>query len=281
MTFLNTRPFGSLLLLVIIILTSSCRKSTDPTIIPPSEFSKNQREILGEKIQIAIAFDDENFPVLPNIPPYDTTVYWFVQTLYNQVTNSLRIDNQSPSDDRWDATKEWPITILDLPEKNAFILPGGNLYLTTGLLKALESDHELYYFLSFEALLMSERYLLTRLIGDFNTNILSNISNGQPSPNGTTSNTLATAISRIDFTPDIVQELDGLVAELICESSRMDRFGLERILNIADDDWVWMTTRTNYSDRIEYLQQQTNSGLDCGSFQTNGGYQNYVLKHLQ
>ena len=93
------------------------------------------------------------------------------------------------------------------------------------MLKNLESDHELYYILAFEALLMNERHLLTHLIGDFNTTILSNIANGQPSPNGTTSKTLATAISELSIAPEVVRELDQSTAQLICESSRMNRFG--------------------------------------------------------
>ncbi len=282
MTFLNTKPVWSLLtLFAILLLHSACQKRSDPPTIAPSEFTKNQRIILGEKIQIALAFDEENFPVLPKIPPFDTSIYWYTQTLYNQVTNSLRIDNHSSSTNRWDPNKEWEIIILDSPQKNAFVIPGGNLYLSTGLLRSLETEHQLYYILAFEAILMNDRYLLTNLIQEFNTNTLSNVANGQPSPNGATSKTLAQAISELSFDELTVQEVDVLTADLICKSSRMDRLGIVPLLDSPEEDWMWLFTRPSISNRSEYIRNQIGQNLDCGSFQTNGGYQQYVLNHLE
>ena len=282
MTFLNTKPLLSLLtLFAILLLHTACQKDSDPPTIAPSEFTKDQRVILGEKVQIALAFDDENFPVLPKIPPYDTSIYWYTQTLYNQVTNSLRVDNQSSSTNRWDPNREWEITIVDFPQKNAFVIPGGNLYLTTGLLRSLDTEHQLYYILAFEAQLMNERFLLTNLIREFNTNTLANVANGQPSPNGTTSQTLAQAIANLNFEQETVIEVDEITADLICKSSRMDRLGILPLLDLADDDWIWLNTRTSYSNRSDYIQNQIGENLDCGTFKTNGGYQRYVLNYLE
>ena len=257
---------------------TACQKDLDPPIIPPSEFSKIQRETLGDRVKIAIAFEDERYPVLPNIPPYDQTVYWFVQTLYNQVTNTMRLDHQSPSNDRWNTDRSWEVTILNLPEKNAFVIPGGHLYLTTGLLQSLQSDHELYYLLAFEATLMSEKYLLTRIFSDFNTQVLASIANGTPPPNGATRHTLADELSQLEFDSELIPEIDALTSELVCESSRMKRNGLLRILNASDDSWTWLQTRKTYTGREQHIIEMEVG--DCGSFETSGGYQEYVLDQL-
>ena len=279
MNFRLSLPRFSLLLFLCICFLPSCQKDPDPPVIPPSEFSKLQRETLGDKVKIAIAFEEDRYPVLPNIPPYDQTVYWFVQTLYDQVTNSMRIDNQSPTVDRWELNRDWQVTILDLPEKNAFVIPGGHLYLTTGLLKSLRTEHELYYILAFEAILMNEKYLLTRIISDFNTQILASIANGSPSPNGATSQTLADELSQLEFDTELIPEIDEQASQLICETSTMKRTGLLRILNASDESWIWLQTRQTYAGRDEHL---IGMGIeDCGSFETNGGYQENVLDQLQ
>lgn len=279
MNFRLSLPGCSLLLLVCICFLPSCQKDLDPPVIPPSEFSKLQRETLGDKVKIAIAFEEDRYPVLPNIPPYDETVYWFVQTLYDQATNTMRVDNQSPSLNRWDSNRDWEVTILDLPEKNAFVIPGGHLYLTTGLLKSLQTEHELYYILAFEAILMNEKYLLTRIISDFNTQILASIANGSPSPNGATSQTLADELSQLEFDTELIPEIDELAGQLICESSRMKRTGLLRILNASDESWIWLQTRKTFAGRDDHLIGMEIE--DCGSFETNGGYQEHVLDQLQ
>ena len=278
MHFRYPAPGFVLLIILQLIFHSACQKELDPPVIPPSEFSKEQRETLGDKVKIAIAFESERYPVVPNIPPYDETLYWYIQTLYNQVTNTMHLDNQSPSSNRWDISREWEIIILDLPEKNAFVIPGGHLYITTGLLKSLQSDHELYYILAFEATLMNENYLLSRIVSDFNTQVLASIANGTPSPNGSTSKTLADVLSLLDFDETIIPEVDQLTSELICETSRMKRTGIVRLLESSDDGWLWFQTRKNYIGRAQHIIEMEIN--DCGTFETSGGYQENVLDQL-
>jgi len=278
LNYQNLLPYLCLLLFAVI----GCEKSpVEPPVIAPSEFTKQDRENLGDNIQIAIAFDNDRYPVLPNIPPYDTTVYWFVQKLYDQATNHMRIDNQSSSDNRWNIDRNWRVTILKLEEKNMFVLPGGHLYITTGLLKALQSDHELYYMLAFEANLMNEKYLLNQLINDFNTNELIAVANNDVSPNGTTRTTLAQIINQIEFKQSVIQELDEHTARTICETSIMDRAGIIRLLDGVDDSWVWMTYRPTYGGRAALILSGIDMGeVTCGDFTSSGGYQRFVLEHI-
>jgi len=265
-----------------ILMSTGCKDVTEPDPIPPSEFSKNYREQLGDKIEIAIAFQQDAYPILPNIPPYDTTVYAFIQTLYDQVTFAMKIDHQSPTNDRWDPDRNWRVNIIESIDKNAFIIPGGHLYLTTGLLRHLKTEHELYYFLAFEATLMNEKFLLENLITTHNTNNLASIANGTPSPGGLTSQSLADDMAQLTFAEDIVKDVDELTAELICGTSIMRRTGLLRLLEATDDNLIWLTTRSTYPDRTNHIEVTLSESIrDCGNFETDGGYQRYVLDWLE
>ena len=80
----------------------------------------------------------------------------------------MQLDNQSPSDNRWSG--DWQIYIIDNDvEKHAFTLPGGDLFITTGMLTSFEKEYELYYLLTFEATLMHEGYLLDLLKQEYNS----------------------------------------------------------------------------------------------------------------
>lgn len=259
----------------------SCLQEYEEPIIPPSQFTKAQREALGKEVKIAIAFKDDQFIPLPDIPPYDTTIYYYIQTLYDQATNQMRMDRQSPSDNRWTPDRTWKVTILQHPEKNIFVIPGGDLYLTTGLLRALESEHELYYLLAFEAALMNEKFLFHQIISHFNTNSLSKIASGSNRRNEPDAADIAAIIDKLDFDSDQVREIDRLTTRLVCKSSIMDPSGIDRISTLDDNTWYWLDYRNNYAGRAAYVERIAETGdVTCGDFISNGNYTRFVLDKL-
>ncbi len=264
---------------LVLVLLYSCLPEYEEPIIPPSQFTKQQREALGDKVKIAIAFEDERFPVLPNIPPYDSTIYQFIQTLYDQSTNEMRRDRRSPQDNKWNPNRSWNITILNRPEKNIFVIPGGDLYLTTGLLRSLETEHELYYLLAFEASLMNEKFLFYQIINRINTNALTKIAEGSTRRDDPDVQDITTLIDNLTFDADQVRSLDQITLDVICESSIMNPLGISRIADQVGNDWFWLNYRTNYTGRTDYLRQFL-EGEDCGDFETNGNYARYVLSRL-
>ena len=270
-----------MVILTISLLTSCQRKEIDP--LKPSEFNKELREQLGDITRVAIANDNHNFKILPNVPPYDTSVYWYVQNLYNQAINPLRIDNQSTESDRWNYDRLWRVTILDEADLNAYSIPGGHFYITTGLLKALETEHELYYILAFEASLMNEKLLLNRLISEYNTTKLQEVIKQIPTDDGTDSKTIANSLKDLDFNEEDVLETDYFTADLICLTSTYDRKGIIPILNRLENnpDFTWLQNRYfDNASRKDFVEDVIDSN-NCGSLKTNGGYQRYILDILQ
>jgi len=280
---MNThRDHWSILVMISLtfFLLYSCRPAYEEPIIPPSQFTKQQRESLGKKIKIGILFEDERFPILPNIPPYDTTIYEFVQTLYNQATNEMRRDRQSPQNNKWDPNRTWDVTILTLPEKNIFVIPGGGIYITTGLLRSLETEHELYYLLAFEANLMNEQFLFFQIINRINTNALTKIAEGSTRRDDPSEEDIVAIIDNIIFNTDQIRSLDKITIETICNSSVMNPLGVLRIANELSNDFLWLDLRTDYSGREDQLRQFVEEEERCGDFTTNGNYVLNVLNML-
>ncbi len=269
--------------LILMSLFLSCQKNNDEP-LKPSEFSKELREKLGDITRVAIANDGENFNILPNVPPFDTSVYWYVQNLYNQATNSLRLDHQSNEADKWNYDRHWRVTILKEEEINAFAIPGGHFYITTGFLKALETEHELYYIIAFEASLMNERNLLNRLISEYNTSKLEDIAKQIPTADGTDSHTLALSLKNLDFNEENVLKVDRYAAELICKTSIFDRTGIVPILNRLESNpnFKWLQNRYyDNASRKDFVLNAVNTDSNCGTLTSNGGYQRYILNLLQ
>jgi len=222
-----------------LFILTSCRKEQIPA---PSDFTKEKREQLGDMIHITIAADDVNFPVIPQTAPYDST-YWYVQKLYNQASNVHKIDSKSSAGNRWNQDRDWKVTILDNDnEKTAFTTPGGHFYISTGLLKSLEAEFELFYILTFESTLMHERYILNRLINEYNTTALNNFITGVPnSPDQPTLKDVAFIIGEIQFDEEMTKEVDEKSVSLICKSSIFDRTGIITMADRLDaNDTKWL-----------------------------------------
>ena len=248
----------------------------------PEEFSKKNREKLGELIHSAI-LENNQFQFLPNQSPYDTTVYWYIQELYNQANFAMRLDNLSPSNDRWNQDRDWEVHIIQNDDlKTAFSIPGGDFYISSGFLKLFEEDFELFYILSFEGVLMNDRHLLTRLIEEYNSLTLINIIQGTADANLTSLNIIAQELPELIFEDNIVRMIDSESVRNVCESSIFERQGIIPLLNNYDDNSVaWLRTRETYDSRIEDIPFfSTENGWECGELRNTGKYQKYVLDYL-
>lgn len=270
---------GNLVLAFLLLLFSACDKKPD---LPDlEEFTRADREKLGEFIEWEMT-NDGIYSILPKAPPYDT-LYWYTQTLYNQAISVMRRDQQSPSNNRWNQERSWDIFIVDSEEKTAFVLPGGNLYISTGLLKSLEKEYELYYFFAFEASLMHEDFLLKRLVREYNAITLRNVISGSAPANSTTLDIITEELPTLVFETETVEAIDREAVKTICQTSIYDRIGIAPfILDANNQGAAWLDSRKSYNGRAEHLQFiEVEGGFDCGNFKGDGHYGQFVLEVLE
>ncbi len=258
------------------LLFTTCRGEM-PNVPAQDEFTKQKIEKLGELLLAPMLSDAH---LLPNLPPYDTTVYFYVQTLYDQAANAMRLDRQSPPYDRWNQQRPWRVFIIQNNGlQHAWSLPGGDLFITTGMLLSFEREYELYYLLTFEAVLMHEGFQLERLIREYNSLTISNIIEGTTIASQITADSLGKVLPKLPYAPDDIEEADPLALQSVCETSVFDPKGIGPfLLNPTFDNAQWLSTRPSYSGRISILASL--SGSDCGDLTTTGDYQRYVLDVL-
>ena len=279
---LPVKPFLLIVLMVLLGSTQSCKRASIE--VPgSSDFDKEKRELLGDLIRTSL-LESGDFQILPKASPYDTSTYWFLQTLYDQVTHTMHLDYQSPSYDRWDKDRNWEVFIIQNDTlKTVFALPAGDLFISTGLLKALEQDYELYYFLAFEGALMNEKILLARLIQEYNSLSLINLLNGEAPANLLTLQIIREELPHLIYEDMVVQEIDNYTVETICNSSIYESTGILPLLENDSLGFVkWLHTRPSYANRHLLVSQLSiETGLDCGDVLTNqDNYKRYVLDVL-
>jgi hypothetical protein len=267
-------------LFLLFTLLPACRGDF-PQVPDSEDFTKAYQERLGEKLLTKIAAEQR---FLPQLPPYDTTVYWYVQTLYNQATTAMRLDMQSPPGNRWQTDRTWRIFIMDNDSlRHAFVLPGGDLFISTGMLRSFQREYELYYLLAFEAAAMHHGHLLDRLIGEYNALALYNLIDGKTTDNGLTINDLATAFPSLVFDENTVEILDQETQAIICQSSIFAPDGILPFLSNPDFEQAqWRQTWPSYPGRQATIVARSESqAASCGTFTGEGNYCRYVLNPLK
>lgn len=246
----------------------------------PSEFTKSMREDLGNLISSTIVVNSTQFPIVPNQAPFDSA-YWYLQTLYDQATEFTKLDRGSMQSDRWSQNREWQVYIInDDNTRNAFTVPGGDFFITTGMLKSLDKEYEIYYLMVFESQLMNNRDLLNRLITEYSSIALDHLINRTAQPNNATANIIASELPDLVYNEEVVAEIDAFTVDAICNTSIFDRLGVIELLE-EDDDRAWFEAK-NYNSRktiVPHLGEI--EATECGLIKSNGTYQRFVLNKLE
>ena len=246
-----------------------CQPTDSP--ISPARVTKTQRTQLGKAIRTVVMTDTVRYWVLPKDYPQYGATYAYLQELYNQAYYFLRDDWTAPTSDQWDVNRTWEVCILRSDEKMAFCLPGGDFYITTAFLKSLDYEYELYYIMTFEAIIMHHKYLLNQLISYANnTGDLIELANGEgvSSTNISIEYLTDKLVHEIAYTnTGAVQEIDQKTSDLICDASFFDRFAILHILSKLDSNDDWLSMRPSYTGRTQFIVNELDveNPSNCGN----------------
>ena len=270
--------YGWMLLVYLLLVTTNCTEDFEPG--PDLEdITKERRERLGDLLHETILSTPNDFPLLDRSEKGDSVIQNYLQTLYNQATFQILLDRSSAVDNRWDSDRLWQVTVIDEPNRFAFSAPGGYFYISSGFLAGLGKGYEIYYLMAFEAINVSEDFLLNSLIREYG---ITNLLNLTDQPESFSPLALAEIVDfiqkNLSYETSVVQEIDGLAAQLICETSIFDRFGIIPILDAIDFREQWRETRPSYSDRLEYIYSLRVER--CGEIKSTGAYKKFVLENL-
>lgn len=241
-----------------------------------TSFKKEKLENLGEKLRNELL---TQHAFLPELHPYDTSVYWYLQKLYNQATSVMHLDKQSPIHDKWNQERLWKVYIIKDEEHLAFAIPGGDFFISTGMLKRFKNDYELYALLSFEAVLMNDGHLMSQWAREYNALALNNLIEGNGVENSLTYEDLANEMILLPYEATVVEIADESSIENTCNTSLLSPLGLMPMLeNPLPNNSTWTLTRPSYDGRQQALPNFADDA--CEGRQRGNNYQRYVLDIL-
>lgn len=241
---------------------SSCRPDPKDDIVvgqSKDEFDEEDQKMIGNAISEIINESSNEFKVLQEEDYQE--VYNHLNTIIDQIANTAYVQKRNEFD--------WKISILKNDEEvNAFILPGGHLYIYSGLLKFLEGEHELVGMMAHEMAYVDSDNLMNQLKNEFGSKKLSKVISNDPDSHSILSD-ITDALGQMDFDETAVKEADQFCTDIICEFE-WDGEGLLSLVRRGGNDPYkiikWLQSRPVTDHRIDNLTDLIYNRVEtCGT----------------
>ena len=260
-----------MILVVLAIHLTACEE--DFALPELADFSKQEREALGDAL-LAAYLDQPGVSLLApganNLP-----LFQLLDALYAQATNEYRLDQRAA--DRWRTARPWTLTVIDEESVTLIGFPGGHVVVSTGLLRNLTQEYELYYLLALEATLVQEGLLIEQLVEEYGLESLELIANAADPTTLVVFGNLVAAYPDLALSPSRLRRADMAARDLVCRSSLYRPDGALPLLEKFGEA-AYFRLRPTYADRPAVLRAYL--AADCGTLTTNGAYAQEVLPYL-
>ena len=236
---------------LLLILFVSCRKMDSVIEREVEEFEVDDHIIIGQTMKNKIKELPEYYPILDSIT-YDRAYNYM-----NRLVSTLKLTSVVKYRDEF----VWKITILhDDRVRTAFTLPGGNIYIYTGLLKFLKAEHELMAVLANEIAYADRELAAVAIRQQYGGVFIGDLTLGKEND---MLEEMVKQYPGMKFKEDLVSEADAYAIELICPF-QYDINGLELFLQRAHQQQIeWIQSKKMVESDLR-LEKIANSSRDCG-----------------
>lgn len=225
--------------------------------------------VVGETMKAQLSKMQDVYPILDRTA--HACVYERMDILFNTLLNTSVVQNRKKFD--------WNIHIIDNDEiKNAFTLPGGQIYIYKGLIKYLKTESELVAVLGNEIAYSDQELALNTLRAEHGNVVVSDLSTGKAVPN---LEEMLRDLPYIQYDEATVLAADAISISLICPF-QYDAGSLKSFVTKATDtniEWV-QSKKVDLEKRISNLETLTSDcGTDEATFEER--YQSFLDKCLE
>ncbi len=259
---LFTQPLNYLLL-VCTVFVFSCQKPPPPN---TSKFSIEDTANLGKNINTAISSNPDEYKLLD--PQRYPSAYQFVETALTEILSTNEVT--------YTTEYEWDVTIIqDDLAFNSFVLPGGSIYITTGLLKNyIETRSELFSVIAHELVYADRGFVLNLLETEYSQSTLLDIALGN---NPDLAAELAVFLNTTPYSENSIFEADKKTCRIICMSDYKAASFSDFLIRLFPDTVIgWTTLHPDNGFRVTNVNS-TLQQLDCtGSVIDSTPYEDFI-----
>ncbi len=235
-------------------------------------FSVEDDKALGLQVSKQIEGDPKQFPILPE--QGNQEVYKYIRGLTTQLLRSGKVAHANEFD--------WKVQIIkDDKTLNAFAVPGGHLYVYTGLIKYLDSEDQLAGVMGHEIAHAAERHSTQQMTKLYGLDALRQIATGNKDPGMLEQ--LALGLASLKFSRKHEAEADEQSVIYLCNSS-LNAAGaagfFEKIKGKGGTPPEFLSTHPDPGNRIKNIKAKAQA-LGCRGSKTNKTEYDKIKKLLK
>lgn len=251
--------------------TSCQREEGEVVRINPAQFTTEDQMAIGHFINQEIIADTDRYKLLKREEYKEA--YDYLTFLLTTLLNTPSITHRN--------TYEWEINILqDNKKRDIFIVPGGKIYIYTGLLQFIESESQFLSVLGHEIFFADSDYLINKLKNEYGGVTLGDIllENEIDNPGR-----FSEGISNLTFDTNELTLADDFSVELLCPF-QYDSKGIMQLLQKSNDNDIqvdWLNNADfDINARIINIEEKA---IECGEDETlnKAPYQHFLANYLR
>lgn len=240
-----------LLVLIIIPFTfTTCTKDGKVNI-----FSLNDDIKLGQQVRDEIAADPTTYPILDRTQ-YASS-YAYLKQIRDNILNGGGVDNKEKF--------EWQVHIVqDDKTLNAFVTPGGYIYVYTGLIKFLQNEDQLAGVMGHEIAHADKRHSTTNLTKKYGVGLLLDVVFGKNSTGlSGVAKDIAGGLSALKFSRTTESEADEF-SVIYLSKTKYQCSGAAGFFELIEAQGgnntpVWLSTHPSPNNRIQEIKAKATS----------------------
>lgn len=210
------------------------------------DFSFEEQKEIGIQMRDAILEDDTHFKILN--PSLNDCAYGYLHKIESMLVERDMLFNARLFD--------WEIYLIDdLTKSSAFTLPGGYVFITTGLMDFVESESQLLSIITHEMAYADRGHMMDRLVAEYGMEVFEGILNNEAL---IPIESITRKTPQLVFDAEVVKEADLFSASMICPFTYVaDGIGEIITKHSPYDALDWLETKPSYPDRKAFLESYT------------------------
>lgn len=225
---------------------------------------------LGAQVNEQIQSDRENFPILPERG--NEEVYRYLRSMTNEILNSGEVEHR----DKF----AWKVQIIDDDETlNAFVTPGGYIYVYTGLILFLDHADDLAGVMGHEIAHAAYRHSTAQMTKLHGLDLIRQVITGQTEAG--LIGQIALSLTSLSFSRFHESQADAASVRYLCKTQYNAAGAASFFEKIQDQPQppAFLSTHPSPKNRVEVIKQEAKD-LKCSTRRSRGTEYNRIKKLL-
>lgn len=238
--------------LLFCLLFSACQKD-EFSGLPKDEFSADDQKKIGLLLKDAFLQTQQGNILISHNKCSETYTQNILNTLVerNMITNGKNF--------------HWEVIILaDANKQHAFTLPGGYVFITKGLIDAMENESEFVAVVAHQMAYADQNYVMEKLLSTYGNQTLTDLLLNKISDAKKIA--IARALTKATYPQETVRDVDVFSSKMLCPYAYKATAFADFIERISPKPQTaeWLTSHPNYPERAKFIRSYANQACCHG-----------------